>query len=266
MDNRQIGVFDSGIGGLSAVRVLEELLPNEDIVYFGDSARMPYGGKSRDEIVSNSMQVARFLEERGVKAALIACGTITSNAIENLRKAFDFPFFGVVCASCEAAVKATKVKKVGVIATEATIKSGVFDAGITELDPSVKVLSRACPGFAPLVESGHFLRGDRKAEASVRSELGAFLHSGIDTLLLGCTHYPLLADVISDFLGEAVTLISSGGEAAKELKRHLESAGMLKDSERPGVRHFYTSGNVDVFSKSAANFLGHEISALRHEI
>jgi len=261
MDNRPIGIFDSGIGGFSAAKVIAELLPCEDIVYFGDSANVPYGARSKEEIVALSLLDAAFLERFDIKAALIACGTITSNAMEELCAAFPFPFFGVVNASCEAAAAITKTKKVGVIATAATIASGVYAAGIKGICGDIEVVSKACPSFAPLVEAGHFSKTDERAQRAVAQELSCFLGSGIDTLLLGCTHYPLLSGAISEFLGSEVSLVSSGEAAAHELKRHLKETGMTAERTTPGAHRWFTSGEVASFEKSAADFLGHEIRA-----
>ena len=261
MDNRPIGIFDSGIGGFSAAKVIEEILPFEDIVYFGDSANVPYGARSRDEIVSLSLADAAFLAKFDIKAALIACGTITSNATPELCAAFPFPFFGVVNASCAAAADITKTKKVGVIATEATIASGVYSSGIKAICGDIEVISKACPSFAPMVEAGHFLKTDEIAQKAVAQELSCFLGSGIDTLLLGCTHYPLLSGAISEFLGNSVSLVSSGAASAVELSLHIEKNGMGTSRKTQGERKWFTSGDIATFEKSAADFLGHEICA-----
>ena len=261
MKGGAIGVFDSGLGGLTAMKELESLLPDEDIIYFGDSGRMPYGSRERNEICSMAEEIARFLDSRGVQAMLIACGTITTNASDYLRARFSQPFFGVVDAACRAAMAATKTGHIGVIATEASIRSGAYEAGLHSLGDA-EVIARACPSFAPAVEQGHFLPGDAIAEAAVRRELAPFSGSGIDTLLLGCTHYPLLADVISAYLGDDVALVSAGAEAAKELAAYLRDNGRLGSGS--GRREYFTSGELSVFERSAALFLGHSIAAKRH--
>lgn len=259
MDTRAIGVLDSGIGGLTSAKVLEEILPREDIVYFGDSRRMPYGGHTREEICEMSLQGAAFLESFNVKAILLACGTISSTAARMLRAHFKTPFIGVVDAACAAAARSTKTKKVGVIATPPSIASGVYQRGLGELDGDITVLTRACENFAEMVEQGHFRVGDAIAEREVARELSCFRGSGIDTLLLGCTHYPLLGGVISAFLGGHIRQISAGVEAAYALREYLSENDMLTDSPGPGRRRWYTSGDTEVFGSSADMFLGHHI-------
>ena len=260
MDTRAIGVLDSGIGGLTSAKVLEEILPREDIVYFGDSRRMPYGGHTREEICEMSLQGAAFLESFNVKAILLACGSISSNAADTLRAHFRTPFIGVVDSACAAAARCTETKKVGVIATPATIASGVYERGLGELDEGIAVLTHACPGFAEMVERGHFRVGDAVAEREVARELSCFLGSGIDTLLLGCTHYPLLGGVIARHLGRHIRQISAGVEAAYSLEEYLRANDMLTDSRTPGSRRWYTSGDPEGFGSSAELFLGHRIA------
>lgn len=257
MDTRAIGVLDSGIGGLTSAKVLEEILPCEDIIYFGDSRRMPYGGHTREEICEMSMQGAAFLDGFNVKAILLACGSISSNAADTLRANFKTPFIGVVEAACAAALRVTETKRIGVIATPATIASGVYERG---LGGGVTVLTHACPDFASMVERGHFRVGDSVAEREVARELGCFLGSGIDTLLLGCTHYPLLEGVIAQFLGRHIRQISAGVEAAYSMAEFLRQNDMLTDGARTGRRLWYTSGDTDSFGSSARLFLGHRIA------
>lgn len=266
MDRRGIGVFDSGLGGLTAASVLERILPHEDIIYFGDSGRMPYGGRSKAELCTMSMQNAAFLESFDVKAVLVACGTVSSNAMEELRAAFEMPFFGVIDAACAAAVKATKVKRVGVIATQACIRSGVYEQGIKALDESVQILAHACPPFVAMVENGHFRPGDHIAEETVARELAVFRNSGIDTLLLGCTHYPLLSDIIGEYLGRDIIQISSGAEAAIQFADYLRTNGLLTDGKGQGRRRWYTSGDIEAFTNGAEVLLGHHIQAGQHII
>ncbi len=265
MDNRPIGIFDSGLGGLTAAKRLEELLPGEDIIYFGDSARMPYGGYDLPTLTRYAEQNARFLESKGVKAIIVACGTVTSNCIEQVAEKFDIPFFGVMKECCTRAVKETKNGKIGVIATEATVKSGKYASFIKSLDSNVEVISKACPSLAPLVESGHFRRGDEMAHRAIEQELEVIKQSGADTLLLACTHYPLLSDVIEDYLGKDVLQISSGAEAVSELREYLECSGGLS-SKMQGTREYYTSGDTAAFGERAEVFLSHPVSAMLHEM
>lgn len=265
MDNRAIGIFDSGLGGLTAAKRLEELMPGENIIYFGDSARMPYGGYDRDTLVRYAEQNARFLQSKNVKAIIVACGTVTSNCIEEVAAKFDIPFFGVMSACCARAVRETKNGKIGVIATEATIKSGKYAAFLKSLRSDIEVISKACPSLAPLVESGHFRRGDALAHETIEKELAGIKQSGADTLLLACTHYPLLGDVIEDYLGKGVVQISSGAEAVSELREYLEKNGGLAERAE-GTREYYTSGDTNAFSQRAEVFLSHPIEARLHEM
>lgn len=261
MDTRAIGVLDSGIGGLTSAKVLEEILPREDIIYFGDSRRMPYGGHTREEICGMSLQGAAFLDSFNVKAILLACGSISSNAADTLRANFKTPFIGVVEAACAAAVRVTRTKRIGVIATPASIASGVYERGLGAPGGAVTVLTHACRDFARMVEEGHFRVGDSVAEAEVARELACFRGSGIDTLLLGCTHYPLLEGVIAGYLGPHIRQISAGVEAAYSIAEYLRQNDMLTDSAQTGRRLWYTSGDTDSFGKSARLFLGHDITA-----
>lgn len=260
MDTRAIGVLDSGIGGLTSAKVLGEILPREDIIYFGDSRRMPYGGHTREEICEMSLQGAAFLEGFDVKAILLACGTISSNAAETLRAHFKTPFIGVVDAACAAAARCTKTKRVGVIATPPSIASGVYERGLGELDEGITVITHACENFAEMVEQGHFRVGDELAEREVARELGCFRGSGVDTLLLGCTHYPLLEGVIAQYLGGHIRQISAGVEAAYSLEEYLRVNDLLTDSRVPGRCRWYTSGDTESFGQSAEVFLGRHIA------
>lgn len=258
MDNRAIGVLDSGIGGLTSAKVLEEILPREDIIYFGDSRRMPYGGHTKEEIREMSVQGAAFLDSFNVKAILLACGTISTNAADMLRDRFETPFIGVVDAACAAAARVTRTKKIGVIATPPSIASGVYERGLTGCRGDLTVITHACANFAGMVEQGHFRVGDALAEREVGRELKCFLGSGIDTLLLGCTHYPLLSEVIAQYLGAEIRQISAGVEAARALADYLTGRDMLAD-RAAGRRLWYTSGDPHTFGHTADIFLGHHI-------
>lgn len=264
MDERAIGIFDSGLGGLTAARVIRALMPGEHIIYFGDSGRMPYGSRSKEEIASMSCEIAEFLMSMNVKAMLVACGTITTNALDELRSRFPVPFFGVVDAACTAALRASSNGRVGVIATEASIRSGAYEKKLCSMSPDVRVTSLACPPFAAMVESGHFSRGDETAEKTVAEVLEPLKGTDIDTLLLGCTHYPLLSDIIGDCLGDDVQLISAGAEAASALEKYLRKNSMLAAPSASGGEEYYTSGDLDAFAKSAALFLGREIKPQLH--
>lgn len=261
MDNRAIGVFDSGLGGLTAARVLEETLPNENIIYFGDTANMPYGVKSVETLRSLACRNAEFLRRFDVKAILVACGTVTSTAMDLLREKFDIPFFGVVDDAAKAAAEWTENCRVGVIATQASIGSGLFQRRIAECGNGLRVFAKACNSFVPLVESGHYRADDKLVRAAVEDELASLRRAEVDTLLLGCTHFPLLEEAISRYMGEDVKLVSCSAEAAKALARHLEGAGMLHERGGEGARRWFTSGDAAAFEKNASVFLGHGIKA-----
>lgn len=261
MDNRAIGVFDSGLGGLTAARVLEEILPGENIIYFGDTANMPYGVRSKEDIVRLARQNAEFLLRYDVKAILVACGTVTSNAMDVLRANYDVPFFGVIGPAVVSAAENTENGRVGVIATEATIRSGAYRRALQELGRGIKVFDSGCSSFVPLVESGHYSPRDSLVRAAVEKELCGIKKDGVDTLILGCTHFPLLEEAIGEYMGSDVRLISSGGEAALALADHLHRSGGLNSSREAGTRQWFTSGDEADFAERASVFLGHSIKA-----
>ena len=185
MDTRPIGVFDSGLGGLTAVQSLRKILPEEDLVYFGDTARVPYGGRSRETILQYARQDVRFLRSFQPKALVVACGTISTTSLDTLQAENDVPFIGVVEPACRRAVQVTRNKRAGMIATLASVRSGAYEAALRRLDPDVRVFPEACPLFVPLVENGRFRRGDIVAETVAREYLAPLLEQGIDTLILG---------------------------------------------------------------------------------
>lgn len=266
MDQRAIGVFDSGLGGLTAARVLEETLPFENLIYFGDTANMPYGPRDREDIARLAVQNAQLLLRYDVKAILVACGTVSSNALELLRERFDVPFFGVIEPAAVSAAEATETGRVGVIATEASIRSGAYQRALEAQGKGLRVFASACPSFVPLVESGHFDPRDALVKAAVEEELCGMKKAGVDTLILGCTHFPLLGEAISDYMGADVHLISSGGEAALALGDYLHREGRLNPSRRKGTRRWFTSGGTELFSRSAGVFLGHSVEAEKADI
>ena len=261
MDRRAIGVFDSGLGGLTAAKVLEETMPCENIIYLGDTANMPYGPRSREDITRLALQNAEFLQKRNVKAILVACGTVSSNALDKLRESFAVPFFGVIDSAALAACEATETGRIGVIATEASIRSGAYHRAIEASGKSVKVFETACPSFVPLVESGHFSAKDAKVRAAVEAELSALKRFGADTVILGCTHFPILGEAIAEYLGEDARLISCGGEAALALREYLHNEDKLKRGDEVGERRWFTSGDPATFSEGAGLFLGHSVEA-----
>lgn len=261
MDRRAIGVFDSGLGGLTAAGVLEETLPFENIIYFGDTANMPYGPRNRGELVDLACHNADILCGCGVKAILVACGTVSSNAMAELKARFDVPFFGVIEPAVLAAAEATETGRVGVIATEASIRSGAYRRALESLGKGIRVFDTACPSFVPLVESGHYSPRDGLVKAAVEEELRELKRAEVDTLILGCTHYPLLGEAIAEFMGRDVRLISSGGEAALALGDYLHREDKLSDSRSKAENRWLTSGDAENFARSAEVFLGHPIKA-----
>lgn len=260
MDPRPIGVFDSGLGGLTAVRELAELLPGEDILYFGDTGRVPYGTRGPEVIRRYARQDAAFLLEQGVKALVCACGTVSSVAGEELAEKAGCPFIEVVRPAALAASSLSKNRRVGVIATAATVHSGKFPTVLRTLDPDLSVRIRACPLFVPLVEDGHITPGDPIAAPAVEYYLAEFREWGADTLVLGCTHYPLLAPLIQDCLGKDVALINSGREAAKAARETLERLELLSPKKTGGQCRYFVTDAAGSFSAVAEVFLGASVT------
>ena len=262
MDPRPIGIFDSGLGGLTAARALEALLPGEDLIYFGDSANAPYGTRSTAELEALATENARFLAGFDVKAVLVACGTVSSTVIGTVAEKFPFPLLGVVDAPCREAAAATRTGRIAVAATEASIRSGAYVRALRREGAGPDLFPKACQSLVPLVEAGHFSPGDPVAEAAVAAELGPIRDFGPDVLILGCTHFPLLRELISAYLGEGVRLVDVGWAAAAALRGVLEEAGALAERGR-GERAWYTSGDPVLFSRYAGTFLGRPIRARR---
>lgn len=250
-----IGVFDSGLGGLTSVKELLSCLPGEDIVYFGDTGRVPYGTRSYETILKYAGQDVRFLLTFPVKAVLVACGTVSSLVFEELKQNFKVPLLGVVEGAARAAALAAPRRKVAVIGTPATISSGAYERAIGAIDPSIAVKSAACPLFVPLVESGRFLKGDVVIETVAREYLTPLLEFGPDALILGCTHYPLLKEVIAGIMGPGTRLIDAGAEAAYGLKNLLERENKLAKKEEKGSLRIFVSDNIYNFSAQAEMFL-----------
>lgn len=259
MDSRPIGVFDSGLGGLTAVKELVRLLPGEDLVYFGDTGRVPYGSRGREIITKYARQDAAFLLQRGVKAVVCACGTVSSVAGELLAAGMDCPFFMVVGPAAAAAAAATKTGRIGVIGTSATIKSGKFQAELLRLLPAAEVTAAACPLFVPLVEAGQIALRDPITTPAAEKYLRPFLEKQIDTLILGCTHYPILAPIIDDYFHGSVTLVDSGSTAAAQVAKELARAGMLSGKDQGGRCAYYVTDDPQGFSQIAGIFLGAEV-------
>lgn len=257
--SNHIGVFDSGIGGLTVVKSIIEQMPNESIVYFGDTAHVPYGTRSKEQIIEYALQDAEFLKRFDVKSIVIACNTADSIAREAIMEHYpDTPIFGVVKPASRAAAASTLNGRVGVIATNATVNSGAYEAAISEIDPTVSVFGFACPLLVPLVEEGRFHRGDEVILEVLNEYLEPVKKQQVDTLVLGCTHYPMLIDLIGDIMGPNVTLISSSVCCARELKEKLIKDEMYSDNPAP-ERKFYVSDNASYFEKLAKVFMGEEL-------
>ena len=257
-DNRPIGVFDSGLGGLTVVREMQKAMPNESIVYFGDTGRVPYGTKSRDTIKLYAKQDIEFLLRSNVKAIVAACGTVSAVALPEI-EALPVPIEGVVVPSAITAVKKTRNGKIGVIGTSATIKSGAYRNEIKARMPEAEIFEAACPLFVPIVEAGWIERDNEIAILTARKYLTPLKEQGIDTLILGCTHFPLLSDIIGDVMGEGVTLIDTGYEAAHYVLHMLEEKG-IRSSDEQGRNQYFVSDRVDAFSSLASSLLGKDIS------
>lgn len=247
-----IGVFDSGIGGLTVMHSLMERLPRESLIYFGDTARVPYGPKSRDTVTRFSIENVRLLTGYGVKAVVVACNTATARALPVLRQEFDLPIVGVVGPGARAAVARTTTGRIGVIGTYGTIESGAYRDHLLALNPNLEVVSRPCPLFVPLAEEGWT---DHPVARQVAEEyLAPFRGDGIDTLILGCTHYPLLAGVIAEAVGPEVNLIDSAEETAREVASLLSDRGLAAGAGEPEHR-FLVSDLPDLFLRVGQRFL-----------
>ena len=257
MDTRPIGVFDSGLGGLTAVRQLRRVLPGEDIVYFGDTGRVPYGSRGRDIIVQYARQDIRFLLQQDVKFIIAACGTVSSTYPPEEAARLPVPFTGVVGATARAAVDATRNRKIGIIGTAATVRSGSYAAIIRDMMPDVQIFARACPLFVPLVENG-YVNGDKVTQLMIEEYLTPVRDSGIDTLILGCTHYPLLKKMIGDFVGDSVTLIDPGKLTAIAAATALDDLGISSGRSTGGTTRFFVSDTPDGFAKQERLFMGSE--------
>jgi glutamate racemase len=251
-----IGIFDSGVGGLTVFREMRKRLPAENLIYLGDTARVPYGTKSKEIVQLYSLQAARFLQKKGVKAIVVACNTASSCALPLLRRSFPkLPITGVIEPGAEAALAASPGCKVGVIGTERTIRSRAYRAALHKLAPQTRVYDRPCPLFVPLAEEG--LTHGPLAEGVIRHYLAGLKKKGIETLILGCTHYPLLKGAIGKVLGRRIRLVDSAVEVARKTAAELAALGLLKRSGGRGRSVFYVTDTPAKFSALARRFLGH---------
>ncbi len=255
-----IGVFDSGVGGLTVAREIMRQIPNERIIYFGDTARVPYGSKSKETVTKFSRQIVRFLQGQHVKAIVVACNTASAYALEEIEKEIDIPMIGVVKPGAKVAAESTGNGKIGVIGTEGTIGSRIYDTYIKEINPDITVIGKACPLFVPLVEEG--LWQDPVTDEIAARYLSVLIDSGIDTLILGCTHYPMIRSTVGKIMGETVTLVNPAYETARELKELLRAEDLLS-KEKQGLGsngyRFYVSDMADKFQTFANSILKYGI-------
>jgi glutamate racemase len=255
--DKPIGIFDSGIGGLTVVKRFLSALQNENIIYFGDTARVPYGSKSNSTVIEYSLQDAKFLLSKNVKAIVVACNTASSVSIRELRNSFDVPIIGMIGPGSKAAIRETTNKKVGIIGTRATIGNHAYAKRIKSLESSIKVFEKECPLFVPLAEEGWI---KKNATYEIAEEyLKELREKEIDTLVLGCTHYPILAEVIQEVIGLNVKLIDSGVASAEIVKEELMKKNLLSENKSKGQSEFYVSDIPVKFKEIAELFLGESV-------
>lgn len=258
--NLAIGIFDSGVGGLTVHRRVAELLPNESIIYLGDTARVPYGTKSADTVIRYARACARVLLERGIKMLVVACNTASAYALDTLERELDVPVLGVVAPGADAAVKRSRSGRIGVIGTPGTIASRAYPDAILARNPGAAVFCAACPLFVPLAEEG-WTEGAVPREVA-RTYLAELLANRIDTLVLGCTHYPLLSATISEVAGPAVTLVDSACETARVVLETIEANTLARTQPTAPQRRFLVSDAPDGFTRIGRRFLGDEVAGV----
>lgn len=256
-----IGVIDSGVGGLTVAKEIMRQLPNEKIIYLGDTARCPYGPRPRRDVKRFTWEMTSFLLQKNIKMLVIACNTATAAVLEEIQTELRIPVLGVINPGARAAIKKTKNYRVAVIGTEGTVKSGAYEKALKSLNSRLFVKSLACPKFVPLVESNEYT--GPVAKKIVDESLKPLLDQNFDTLILGCTHYPLLGPLIKQFMGSDVDVISSGDETAREISAILQYNGILNSVEEEPVHEFYTTGSRTIFSKIASQWLGTPIDDVK---
>ena len=262
MDNRPIGVFDSGLGGLTVLKEIIKVLPNEDIVYFGDTARVPYGPRSKDTIIEYTFQAINFLISKNVKAIVIACNTATARSLEKAQSKYDIPIVGVIEAGARTAVYSTKNKVVGVIGTEGTINSKAYNVEIGKLDKDIKIISKACPLFVPITEEGW--ANTEVAYYTAKEYLKELLEQDIDSLVLGCTHYPILKNTIKKVVGDEIKLVNPAKETARDLSSILEKQDILSDVNKTNPNYeYYVSDIPEKFAIIGSQFLKRDMDDVK---
>jgi len=249
-----IGIFDSGVGGLTVVSELFRILPREDIIYFGDTAHLPYGSKSKEAVTRFSLDIVNFLKAQKVKIIIVACNTASSFALSRLREKIDLPVIGVIEPGAQAAIYTTRNFKIGIIGTEGTIKSRAFEEALKKINRNVKVFSQACPLFVPLVEEGWL--DEPETSQIAEKYLSPLKDKGIDTLILGCTHYPLLKELLSRIMGQGVSLIDTAEATAKAVKKSLGEKNLLRKGNHKSVYKFFVSDDPEKFLQLGIRFLG----------
>ena len=264
MDNRPIGIFDSGLGGLTCVKEVMRIMPHEDIIYFGDTGRVPYGTRGVETVVKYAGQDIRFLMNFDIKFIIIACGTVSSAALPRINHEYQIEISGVVLPAARKAAETTRNGRIAVLGTNGTVRSGKYCEELLKYNPSFAVMQKACPLFVPLVENGH--TGDKVAQLIAEEYLEEVKAFAPDTVILGCTHYPLLAETIQDYLGSGVTLINSGACSAAFAKEYLAGADMLSGRERHGEARYFVSDSAEEFTRLAGAFLQQELHGQVEEI
>ncbi len=255
LEDQPIGVFDSGVGGLTVVRVLLEKLPQEKVIYLGDNAHLPYGSRTVEELKGFATQIADFLVGKKVKMIVAACNTSSAVSLEYLTDHYALPIVGVIEPGVRRALAITRNGRIGVLATEATTRSGAFNQITRQIDPAAVVFSQACPRLVPLVESGKL--AGTEAEQACREYLAPLLAARVDTIILGCTHYPFLRTIIQDLIGKEITLVDPAQETVDQVQRILQNLGQLSQSPRPAVPHrFYSTGAPESFVRAGKLALG----------
>lgn len=260
-DNRPIGIFDSGVGGLTVVGKIEKVLPRERIVYFGDTARVPYGTKSKETVTRFSVENVEFLMAHDVKFVVVACNTASSLSLDFLKRCFRVPIMGVIGPGARGAISSTRNNRIGVVGTSATVSSKAYEKAIRKINPRTAVFAQSCPLFVPLVEEGWTDRDVARTIAGIY--LKPLKVNRIDTLILGCTHYPMLKDVISKVLGANVLLIDSAAEVAREARDLLDASGLLNGSKTKGAQKFFVSDEPGRFIKMGEKFLKRKIKCVK---
>lgn len=253
MKDKAIGILDSGFGGLTVVKEIFRQLPNEKVIYFGDTARCPYGPRDPNEVKKFTLEIIDFLLKFDVKMVIIACNTATAAALDEVKELVSVPVIGVIQPGSLAAIKKTKTGKIGVIGTEGTIKSGAYERTLKNINPSLSIASLACPSLVPIVESGNL--DEKTIRAAVRDALTPILDKEMDSLILGCTHYPLISDYIQEIMGEDVYLLSSAEETAREASAILHYHNIMSEPNSNPEHYFFTTGDENHFKQIGEKWL-----------